>query len=65
MKIRQQGKTDWNYLHMGAIKSFDYVKGHEYILKLKVTRLDNPPADAGSHVYELVEILSDKLCTNN
>jgi hypothetical protein len=65
MKIRRQGKTDWDYLHMGAIKSFDYAKEHEYILKLRVTHLVNPPTDASSNVYELVEILSDKLYTNN
>jgi hypothetical protein len=60
MKIRQRDKTDWIYLHTDAIKHFDYVKGHEYILKLKVTHYDNPPADGDSNIYELIEILSDK-----
>jgi hypothetical protein len=64
IKIRRQGKTDWDYLQMGAIRSFDYVKGHEYILKLRVTYFNNPPADASSNVYELLEILSDK-CTSD
>lgn len=64
MKIRQKGKTDWTYLCVGAIESFEYVKGHEYIIRVKVTRLANPPADGLSSTYELIEILSDKPCTN-
>jgi hypothetical protein len=45
---------------MGAIESFEYVKGHEYTLKVRVTRLANPPADGPLHTYELIEILLDK-----
>jgi hypothetical protein len=60
MKIRQKGKTDWSYLSVGAIESFEYVKGHEYIIRVKVTRLANPPADGPLLTYKLIEILSDK-----
>jgi hypothetical protein len=60
MKVRKKGNTDWFYLSVGAIESFEYVKGHEYTLKVRVTRLANPPADGPLHTYELIEILSDK-----
>lgn len=60
MKIRPVGKTEWYYVQMGGIKSFEYVKGHEYVIRMRVTHYDNPPADAASNIYELLEILSDK-----
>jgi uncharacterized lipoprotein YehR (DUF1307 family) len=64
MQVRERGKNTWSKLIMGSIKSFDYVKGHEYTLKVRVTRLANPPADASSLTYELIEILSDKAIEN-
>jgi uncharacterized lipoprotein YehR (DUF1307 family) len=60
MQVREQGKNTWSKLVMGSINSFEYVKGHEYKLKVKVTRLANPPADGSLLTYELIEILSDK-----
>jgi hypothetical protein len=60
MLVREKGKSTWSKLIMGSIKSFDYVKGHEYTLKVRETRLANPPADGLLLTYELIEILSDK-----
>jgi hypothetical protein len=59
MLVREKGKSNWSKLIIGSIQSFDYVKGHEYTLKVRVTRLANPPADGPLLTYELIEILSD------
>lgn len=52
---------EWEHLGLYRIEGFTYVKGHEYELRVKMTRLANPPADGYSHKYLLVKIVQDKL----
>ena len=52
---------EWEHLGLYRIEGFTYVKGHEYELRVKMTTLDNPPADGYSHRYLLVKIVQDKL----
>lgn len=41
-----------------VIEGFLYEEGYEYVVDLKVARLKNPPADAGSRKYSLIRIIS-------
>lgn len=52
---------EWEHLGLYRIEGFTYVKGHEYVLRVKMTTLANPPADGYSHKYLLVKIVQDKL----
>ncbi len=53
----------WQPMTFGTIKGFTYEKGHSYELKVKRTRLANPPMDASAYTYELVQILEDRIIT--
>jgi heat shock protein HslJ len=41
-----------------SIVGFDYEAGHEYLLRVNATTVENAPADASSLSYELVEVMS-------
>lgn len=53
----------WKPMTFGTIKGFTYETGHSYELKVKRTRLANPPMDASAYTYELVQILEDRIST--
>lgn len=53
----------WQPMTFGTIKGFTYEKRHSYELKVKRTRLANPPMDASAYTYELVQILEDRIIT--
>lgn len=52
---------EWRNLSMSAIEGFDYQIGHMYTLKVRRTILANPPADASSYTYKLLETLEDRV----
>jgi len=45
----------WQNLYFSEVKGFTYVRGHEYVLRVKRTILANPPQDASNRTYEPVE----------
>lgn len=51
---------EWELFYT-PIKSFNYVPGKLYKIKVKVTEIENPPADSSSLRYELLEILEEKV----
>ncbi len=57
MLIKENKTDDWNYFY-DAIEGFTYEEGYEYILKVKILKIKNPPADASSLAYKLVEVIS-------
>lgn len=59
MLVSEDGGKTWSKFAFGQIESFEYVKGHEYTIRVKVTRLANPPADGSLYTYELIEIIAD------
>jgi len=59
MQIKEKGDTRWRCVSLYTIKSYTYVKGHEYELLVKKTTLANPPQDDVNVRYELVRIVSD------
>jgi len=40
-----------------TIQGFEFESGFSYILKVKETPIENPPADGSSNQYELIEVL--------
>ena len=53
LQIKEEGQTDWTYFY-DHIEGFDYEAGFFYKLKVKVTKIENPPADASSLHYRLI-----------
>ncbi|GHV13412.1 hypothetical protein FACS1894169_00440 [Bacteroidia bacterium] len=58
--LKDQDGSIIDYLHPEAIEGFEYTKGFEYVLRLKRTTIDNPPADGSCYSYSLIKILSQK-----
>lgn len=52
--------SDYWYFY-DYIEGFDYQWGHRYALSVEVTEIENPPQDASSARYELIEIISDEV----
>lgn len=50
---------EWQKLALNSIWWFSYERGHEYVLRVKMTILANPPADGGDRKYELISIVED------
>ena len=51
---------DGNYqLFYDTIEGFDYQEGTSYVIDVSITEMENPPADASSLQYTLVEIVEE------
>lgn len=59
MKVKELPSGEWSLFYQN-IEGFDYKTGTEYTLKVKVTDIPNPPADASSVKYTLIEVLDKK-----
>ncbi|MEQ4923532.1 DUF4377 domain-containing protein [Proteus hauseri] len=59
MKIKELPSGEWSLFYQN-IEGFEFKSGSEYTLKVKVTDIPNPPADAPSVKYTLVEVLDKK-----
>lgn len=57
LSVQREGKTDWENFY-DSIQGFDYEPGFDYELRVKVTPVENPPADASSLSYALDELVS-------
>ncbi|HRK61856.1 MAG TPA: DUF4377 domain-containing protein [Candidatus Omnitrophota bacterium] len=57
LSIQREGKTDWENFY-DSIQGFDYEPGFDYEVKVKVTPVENPPADASSLSYALEELVA-------
>ena len=58
MKILQDGRKDTLYLTLDRIAGFTYTEGVSYVLKVRITTLNNPPADGDLYSYRLIEQIS-------
>ena len=56
MQVREEGEAEWSYFYDG-IEGFNYKAGNQYKLKIKTEDVVNPPMDASSIRYILVEQL--------
>ncbi|WP_455672369.1 DUF4377 domain-containing protein [Phocaeicola sp.] len=57
MVVSEDGRT-WQYFSFGGIEGFQYERGYEYLIRVKKSEIEFPPADASSLRYELVSVLS-------
>lgn len=56
MQVRHTEQDPWVMFYTG-IAGFTFEPGYQYRLKVRVTELENVPADASSRHYTLVEQL--------
>jgi hypothetical protein len=57
LRVRAPGTKEW-HLFYDSIQGFEFEPGFRYVLEVERTRRPNPPADASSFRYRLIEILS-------
>ncbi len=57
MLVKKGNATDWEYFY-SRIEGFNYEEGFEYELDVREIPVENPPADASSIRYELVNVIS-------
>ncbi|GHA59633.1 DUF4377 domain-containing protein [Pontibacter akesuensis] len=53
----QVGSSDWT-LFYDRIEGFQYEEGFTYVLRVRVEKVENPPADGSSRKYILLKIIS-------
>jgi len=56
MEVRDDPYSEWNNFY-DNIEGFTFTEGYTYELSVKITNIENPPADASSKKYELLEII--------
>ncbi|MCV0431117.1 MAG: DUF4377 domain-containing protein [Nitrosopumilus sp.] len=59
MQIRENENSDWQNFY-NSIEGFTYSEGKSYKISVKVSDVENPPADASSKKYELMDILETR-----
>jgi uncharacterized protein DUF4377 len=57
LRVRASQSEEWRNF-FGVIDGFDYEPSYTYELRVEVTPLANPPPDAPSLRYRLVEVVS-------
>ncbi|MBO4760643.1 MAG: DUF4377 domain-containing protein [Bacteroidales bacterium] len=58
MECKIENSDEILRLSKGTIEGFDYVEGFTYRIKVKIIKLNNPPADGYANRYVLIEVLS-------
>lgn len=56
LQVRTQPGAPWQ-LHYGDIEGFDWQSGTEYVIRVREEAVANPPADAPSRRWVLLEVL--------
>ena len=59
MQVKTEPDADYQYFY-DQIEGFDYEEGYEYELSVQVESVENPPADASSIKYTLIEIVDKR-----
>lgn len=57
MQVKENASESWSNFY-SHIEGFTYEPGYEYVLKVKTEKIANPPADASSIKYTLIEQVS-------
>jgi len=57
MQVKAEESDNWEYFY-GNIQGFNYESGYEYVIKVKVEEVRNPPADGSSQQYTLITQVS-------
>jgi hypothetical protein len=64
MQVREDGNSEWLNFY-DKIQGFTFVEGNSYQISVKITDVENPPADSSSKKYELMEIIEKKSSTRH
>ena len=64
MMIKDSADSDWMNFY-DKIHGFEFEAGFEYELSVNISKVENPPADASSLRYELVEVISKNTISEN
>lgn len=59
LQVRESQDAPWRNF-FGRIEGFEYEEGNAYELRVEVTPIPDPPADASNRRYRLVEIVSKR-----
>lgn len=59
MLIKEKLADQWQNFY-GNIEGFTYEEGYQYLLRVKVSKVKNPPADGSSLIYTLDQIVEKK-----
>lgn len=62
--VKANDDTSWRAVYEG-IEGFDYEPGYEYKLRIKAKQLADPPQDASSVRYSLLELISKTPARSN
>ena len=58
LQVAESKDSDYQ-LFYDTIEGFDYQEGTSYVIDVSITEVENPPADASSLQYTLVEIVEE------
>lgn len=57
MLIRENPEEEWAFFY-DAITGFDYEEGFHYKIQVRISEIENPPADGSSLAYVLTKVIS-------
>jgi len=57
MLVRDSDQSPWSFFY-SQIEGFEYEWGYQYELRVQTTEIENPPADASSVAYSLIDQIS-------
>ena len=58
IRVKEVVSGDIYNMDFSEIAGFKYEKGFEYLIKVKKTKIENPPMDASSIAFSLIEVIS-------
>jgi hypothetical protein len=58
MQVAESADGEYEYFY-DEIAGFDYQEGTSYVIDVEITEIEDPPADASSLQYTLVEIVEE------
>jgi len=64
MQIRENRHSEWLNFY-DHIEGFSFSQGNSYQISVKITDVENPPADVSSKKYELIEIIKQESTTEH
>ncbi len=59
LQVRREGEENYS-LFYSRIEGFEFESGYQYVLRVKVTPVENAPADTSSERYSLLEVVEKK-----
>jgi len=64
LQVRENQHSEWLNFY-DNIEGFSFSQGNSYHISVKITDVENPPADASGKKYELIEIIKQESTTDH